>query len=91
MQIQPFKLERCDEVYRELEHGPEYVISAFADAYENGVSISVLSKAYGLGGLRIGWAATQNKEILEKMAVLKKYTTICRFWEKKHAGGAGCI
>lgn len=67
----------CDEVYRELEYGPEYVIPAFSDAYENGVSISVLSKAYGLGGLRIGWAATRNKDILEKMAILKEYTTIC--------------
>lgn len=67
----------CDEVYRELEHQPEYSIPAFADAYENGVSLGVMSKAYGLPGLRIGWVVSKNKEILEKMAILKEYTTIC--------------
>ncbi|MFS4492712.1 aminotransferase class I/II-fold pyridoxal phosphate-dependent enzyme [Maribacter sp. 2308TA10-17] len=67
----------CDEVYRELEHKPEYRIPAFADVYENGVSVGVMSKSYGLPGLRIGWIASQNTEILEKVAVLKEYTTIC--------------
>lgn len=67
----------CDEVYRELEHSPEYAIPAFADVYENGVSLGVMSKSYGLGGLRIGWLASHRKEILEQIAVLKEYTTIC--------------
>jgi aspartate/methionine/tyrosine aminotransferase len=67
----------CDEVYRELEHKPTYKIPAFADAYELGVSVGVMSKAYGLPGLRIGWLATQNKTISEQVAVLKEYTTIC--------------
>jgi len=67
----------CDEVYREIEHAPQYAIPAFADAYENGVSVGVMSKAYGLPGLRIGWLASKNHEILEKAAVLKEYTTIC--------------
>ena len=67
----------CDEVYRELEHDSSYKIPAFADVYENGVSIGVMSKAYGLPGLRIGWIASQNKNILEKIAILKEYTTIC--------------
>lgn len=67
----------CDEVYREIEHQPEYSIPSFADAYENGVAVGVMSKAYGLPGLRIGWLASQNYEILEKAAILKEYTTIC--------------
>ena len=67
----------CDEVYRELEHNPSFAIPAFADVYENGVSIGVMSKAYGLPGLRIGWLATQNQAISEKVAILKEYTTIC--------------
>ena len=67
----------CDEVYRELEHKPEFKIPAFADIYENAVSVGVMSKAYGLPGLRIGWVGTQNKIFLEKIAVLKEYTTIC--------------
>lgn len=67
----------CDEVYRELEHSPHYAILAFTDVYENGVSLGVMSKAYGLGGLRIGWIATKRKDILEQVAILKEYTTIC--------------
>ena len=67
----------CDEVYRELEHQQSFAIPAFADVYENGVSVGVMSKAYGLPGLRIGWLATQNQTILEKVAILKEYTTIC--------------
>ena len=66
----------CDEVYRELEHKPEYLIPAFADVYEHGVSVGVMSKSYGLPGLRIGWVATKNKAILENIAILKEYTTI---------------
>jgi aspartate/methionine/tyrosine aminotransferase len=67
----------CDEVYRELEHSPEYAIPAIADVYENGVSVGVMSKAYGLPGLRIGWLATKNAAVLENVAILKEYTTIC--------------
>ena len=67
----------CDEVYRELEHDPSFAIPAFADIYENGISVGVMSKAYGLPGLRIGWLATQNQEILNKVGMLKEYTTIC--------------
>lgn len=67
----------CDEVYREMEHSPDYAIPAFADAYENGVSIGVMSKSYGLPGLRIGWVATKNKAILNNIAIMKEYTTIC--------------
>lgn len=67
----------CDEVYRELEHSPQFAIPAFADAYENGVSLGVMSKSYGLAGLRIGWLATHRQDILEQIAILKEYTTIC--------------
>jgi aspartate/methionine/tyrosine aminotransferase len=66
-----------DEVYRELEHSPEFAIPSFADAYENGISLSVMSKSYGLAGLRIGWLATHRHDILEQTAILKEYTTIC--------------
>ncbi len=67
----------CDEVYKGLEHSPAFTIPAFADAYENGISLGVMSKSYGLGGLRIGWLASHRQDILEEIAVLKEYTTIC--------------
>jgi len=67
----------CDEVYHNLEHSPEFAIPAMADAYENGISVGVMSKAYGLPGLRIGWISSKNKSILEQVALHKEYTTIC--------------
>jgi aspartate/methionine/tyrosine aminotransferase len=36
-----------------------------------------MSKTYGLPGLRIGWIATHNADLYERMAALKDYTTIC--------------
>lgn len=66
----------CDEVYKGVE--PDGVKRPwFADIYEKGISLGVMSKAYGLAGLRIGWIAAKDKEILEKMVKMKHYTTIC--------------
>jgi aspartate/methionine/tyrosine aminotransferase len=66
-----------DEVYRESEYDPAARLPAACDLGEYAVSLGVTSKTYGLAGLRIGWIATQNKKIYEKMASLKDYTTIC--------------
>lgn len=78
-----------DEVYRELEHEPQYAIPGFGDIYENGVSLGVMSKAYGLPGLRIGWLASKNSDILEKVATLKEYTTICNSGPSEFLAGIG--
>ncbi|MDG1286283.1 MAG: aminotransferase class I/II-fold pyridoxal phosphate-dependent enzyme [Rickettsiales bacterium] len=67
----------CDEVYRYLEYGTETRLPAACDAYEKAVSLGVMSKTFGLAGLRIGWIATQDKAIYEAIAALKDYTTIC--------------
>jgi aspartate/methionine/tyrosine aminotransferase len=66
-----------DEVYRESEQRLKDRLPAACDFGEHTVSLGVMSKTYGLPGLRIGWIATQNNEIYNKMAVLKDYTTIC--------------
>jgi aspartate/methionine/tyrosine aminotransferase len=66
-----------DEVYRESEYDPTARLPAACDLGDYAVSLGVSSKTYGLAGLRIGWIATKNKKILEKMASLKDYTTIC--------------
>lgn len=66
-----------DEVYQNLEYEVEDLLPAVCDIYENGVSLNVMSKAYGLAGLRIGWVATSRLDILNKMSVLKEYTSIC--------------
>ena len=67
----------CDEVYRELEYDPGERLPAACDINPKAVSLGVMSKTYGLAGLRIGWIATRNNEIYQKMAALKDYTTIC--------------
>ena len=66
-----------DEVYRESEYDPSARLPAGCDMGAHAVSLGVTSKTYGLAGLRIGWIATKNRNIHEKMASLKDYTTIC--------------
>jgi aspartate/methionine/tyrosine aminotransferase len=66
-----------DEVYRESEYRVEGRLTAACDFGEHTVSLGVMSKTYGLPGLRIGWIATQNEDIYKRMAVFKDYTTIC--------------
>jgi aspartate/methionine/tyrosine aminotransferase len=66
-----------DEVYRGLEFDVAERLPAACDAYEGAVSLSALSKTHGLAGLRLGWIATKNKEILQRMNVFKDYLTIC--------------
>jgi aspartate/methionine/tyrosine aminotransferase len=67
----------CDEVYRFLELDPLERLPAACDIYENGVSLSVLSKAWGLAGLRIGWIASRRCDILDAVAQVKDYNSIC--------------
>ncbi|MDJ0625942.1 MAG: aminotransferase class I/II-fold pyridoxal phosphate-dependent enzyme [Candidatus Caenarcaniphilales bacterium] len=66
-----------DEVYRELEYCEEDRLPSVCDLYENAISLGVMSKTYGLAGLRIGWIASQHSEIVEQMAIFKEYTSIC--------------
>ncbi len=66
----------CDEVYKGIEldgiKRPWMV-----DLYEKGISLGVMSKAYGLAGLRIGWLACKDEYLLEELVKMKHYTTIC--------------
>lgn len=66
-----------DEVYRGLEYQAGDTLPAAADLSESAVSLGVMSKAYALAGLRIGWVATRNEAWLDRVARLKDYTTIC--------------
>lgn len=66
-----------DEVYRLLEMGTAQRLPAACELYENAISLSVLSKAWGLAGLRIGWLASRRRDILDKVAAVKDYNSIC--------------
>jgi aspartate/methionine/tyrosine aminotransferase len=67
----------CDEVYRYLEVDETKRTPAIADAYEKGISLNVMTKSFGLAGLRIGWLATQEANFLKKVGSYKLYTSIC--------------
>jgi aspartate/methionine/tyrosine aminotransferase len=67
----------CDEVYRGLEHDPATRIPAAVDRSPRAVSVGVLSKSYALAGLRVGWLATHDRDLLEAVALVRDYTTLC--------------
>jgi len=66
-----------DEVYRLLEVDPADRLPAAAELSERAVSVGVMSKAFGLAGLRIGWIATRDRDLLARAAARKDWTTIC--------------
>ncbi len=68
-----------DEVYRGLELEGGATPSILEAAVEEGaaaVSVGGLSKAFGLPGLRIGWAAATDRRLAERIWSVKDYTTI---------------
>ena len=66
-----------DEVYRGLELDPARTIAQAADLSDTALSLNVMSKAYGLPGLRVGWLACRDRALLERLERRKHYTSIC--------------
>jgi aspartate/methionine/tyrosine aminotransferase len=66
-----------DEVYVGLERNPAHRLPAAATGPGHTFSLGVLSKAYGLPGLRIGWIASRDRAALGRMERLKHYLSIC--------------
>ena len=66
-----------DEIFNGLGPTGTQHLPFIADIYERGLSLNVLSKSYGLPGLRIGWIACQDREVLSKMERMKHYLSIC--------------
>lgn len=67
----------CDEVYRFLEIDESKRLPAIADGYEKGISLNVMTKSFGLAGLRIGWLASKDIDFLQNANSYKMYTSIC--------------
>ncbi len=70
-----------DEVYRPLFHSispidKEFPPSLLSMGYKNVIVTGSMSKAYSLAGIRIGWIASRNSEIIEQIASARHYTTI---------------
>ncbi|CAN6651543.1 hypothetical protein TRVA0_025S00804 [Trichomonascus vanleenenianus] len=69
----------CDEVYRPLYHSldeGEETPSSVATLYEKGVITGSMSKAFNAAGLRLGWVATPNKELMRDLQSKRDYNTI---------------
>ena len=66
-----------DEVYRGIERDEAKRLPQAADLYERALSLNVVSKAYGLPGLRVGWIASQDATVLDRMEKYKYYLSIC--------------
>jgi len=64
-------------MYRGLELDPAARLPAVCDLYENSVSLSGLSKTYGLPGLRLGWLASRLSDFVDAALKIKDFTTIC--------------
>jgi aspartate/methionine/tyrosine aminotransferase len=67
----------CDEVYRGLEYDPAARLPSAADRSPHAVSVGVLSKSYALAGLRVGWLATRDRDLLAAVAQVRDYTSLC--------------
>ena len=64
-----------NETYREMTFvGPLPVAASLSPA---AISVSSLSKTYGLPGLRMGWIATQDPVLQEKFLAAKEQIIIC--------------
>lgn len=66
-----------DEVYRLLGSLTAPCAPPAAEIYPKAISLGVMSKAFGMAGLRIGWLACQDPSLLKKIEWVKHYTSIC--------------
>jgi aspartate/methionine/tyrosine aminotransferase len=66
-----------DEVYRLIERDESLRLPQAVDAYERAISLNVMSKAYGLAGLRIGWLACKDRDTLVRFERYKHFLSIC--------------
>ncbi len=78
--------EEWDKIIQVCKHKDIWIVNdeeylmdfsqSIANKYEKAVSISSLSKIYGLPALRLGWAVSKNNQLIEEMINYKRYTTV---------------
>jgi aspartate/methionine/tyrosine aminotransferase len=66
----------ADEVYRGVERLVDSETPSFYARYDRVIAVGSMSKAYGLPGLRIGWAIGP-EEMLDQFRRQHEYITIC--------------
>lgn len=67
----------CDEMYRGLVRSDRAVLPSALDLPGQNMVLGGLSKAHGLPGLRCGWLASHDPDLLRRLHDLKLYTSIC--------------
>lgn len=66
-----------DEVYRLMEHSAADRLPVAADLGAHVISLGVMSKAFGLAGLRVGWLALRDPALYARLSALKDYLSMC--------------
>lgn len=64
-----------DETYRDMKYDEPLPLAATYG--DNVISISSLSKTYGLPGLRIGWVICRDRRLMERFLAAKEQIHIC--------------
>src|SRR5688572_21279637 len=75
-----------DETYRDLTHGEPLPLAATLSP--RALSVSSMSKAYGLPGLRIGWAVSRDAALAEQLLAAKEQVLICGATLDEHIAGS---
>ena len=63
-----------DETYREMSYAPQLPVAATLS--KRAISVTSMSKSYGLPGIRIGWLICQNKQLMETFLAAKEQILI---------------
>lgn len=75
----------CDEVYRHLTQEDQWCDS-IVDLYEKGISVSSMSKVFSLAGLRLGWIACHDQDVIKSLLSHRDYNLIsCGMIDEKIA------
>jgi aspartate/methionine/tyrosine aminotransferase len=64
-----------DETYRDMVFNEKLPLAC--DVSENVISVSSLSKSYGLPGIRVGWIMSRKKQLMETFLAAKEQIHIC--------------
>lgn len=67
----------ADEVYAGIVYHHEDALPRAADLSPRAISIGDITKPWGLGGLRIGWLAARQPDLLNACSAMRDYTTMC--------------
>lgn len=76
----------CDEVYRHLTQDDVWCES-IVDIYEKGISVSSMSKVFSMAGLRLGWIATHDMDVVRSCLSHRDYNLVsCGMFDEIIAG-----